>query len=345
MAVTLPLVLLLLDWWPLNRLAGGARRLPALLAEKAPLALLAAAASLVALQAQASGGAVATRAALPAGARAANAVVSLAAYPARTALPFDLAVYYPAARRRLDEPAVLFSGALALAATLAALRARRRRPWLLAGWTWYLATVLPVLGLVQVGAQASADRYTYLPLIGPVLALVWACAARPWGAARAPRAIAAAAVAVFSLMTARQATYWRDALTLYGRAVAVTAGNQWALYNLGLAREADGDREGAARAYREAIRLGPAPEARYGLALALAAGGDAAGAAAELRAAVRETPADPLLRWSLAELLLREGDEAGAVEQLRELVRQRPGRAEYAARLEALLAGRAGAPP
>jgi len=177
MLVTLPVVLLLLDAWPLGRWAGpvgGTRR--RLLAEKAPLLLLSALSAAVTVLAQSRGGSIGDLDAIPLPSRLANAAVSTVWYLGKTVWPSGLALVYP-------HPSIVFpertahllgagaAAAVALAAaTVAAIRSRRERPHLAVGWTWYVVALMPVIGLVQVGTQSRADRYTYLPLIGIFLA-------------------------------------------------------------------------------------------------------------------------------------------------------------------------------
>jgi Tfp pilus assembly protein PilF len=181
MLVTLPVVLLILDWWPLGRARTGAARPVAtgrpgwgsLLWEKAPLALLAAASCVITLVAQRSGGAIAPLEDYGFGARVANAVVSYVRYIGRTLWPADLAVFYPIPREGWPAWTVAGCAILLGAITALTIAVRRRRPYLLAGWLWYLITLVPVIGIVQVGDQAMADRYTYVPLTGLFIMVVW----------------------------------------------------------------------------------------------------------------------------------------------------------------------------
>jgi Flp pilus assembly protein TadD len=334
MVVTLPLVLLVLDYWPLGRFGvrpgapAGRGGGPAVLLEKLPLLALSLLAGLVAIQAQRAGGAVASLSSFPLPARAANALLSAAGYLAKTLVPSGLAVFYPFRPHALGEPAVLAAGALLAAASLAAWRLRRTRPWNLAGWLWYLVTILPVIGLIQVGEQAMADRYTYLPLVGVFVAAGWGIAPvllRRSPAGRALRLATVAALLLLVALTRRQTAVWRNDETLFGHAIRVTTGNWKALYSLGLARDAAGDREGAERLYREAIRTKPDfSVARYSLAMGLDERGRSGEALAELREAARALPGDPVIRMALALMLDREGLTAEAIVNLRDLVRLRP---------------------
>src|SRR6059036_456916 len=217
MVVTLPLVLLLLDVWPLRR--------PwtiALVWEKLPLVLLAAAASALTVVAQRGAGAMASLESLPLAARMAEAVVAFRAYLEKTFWPARLAVFYP--HRPLPIGEVAASCVVLLVVSALAIRERRRRPWLLVGWLWYLVALLPVVGLVKVGEQAMADRFSYLPQIGVLLMIAWAAAD-----AGGSRAVASAggvvALAACVALTARQLDIWRDSVSLFAHASAVSRDN------------------------------------------------------------------------------------------------------------------------
>ncbi len=352
MVVTLPFVLLLLDFWPLGRHRSGTaageeaplRRLAALTLEKIPLLALSVLSSLVTIKAQAAGGAVLSLAAFPLEARVANALLSTVNYIGKTLWPFGLAVFYPFGIHPLMDSRVLAAGALLVAVSAAVMLLHRRHPWLLTGWCWYLVTLLPVIGLIQVGEQAMADRYTYLPLIGIFVAASWELeflARRRVVARRVLAGGAAFVVLLLAWLTQRQTAFWRDSETLFGHAARVTSGNWKAVYNLGLAREAAGDRAGAIALYREAFHINPGlAKARYAYALALDEEGRSVEAIGELRAAVASRPADPVIRMSLALLLTREGRDEEAIATLRELVARNPNVAEGYNNLAVLLTRR-----
>ncbi len=201
MGVTLPFVLLLLDAWPLGRLRGAVERR---VWEKVPLLAMAAAAAAVAVVAQRSVGATHALATTPAD-RLGNAAVSAVRYAADLFWPADLAVFYPF--RPVPAAAAVAAAAVLVVVTAVALRFRRRRPYLLVGWLWFAGTLVPVIGLVQVGMQARADRYVYVPSVGLSVAVVW-LAADVLG--RAGPAVAAAAVAALAVAGHRQVEVWRD---------------------------------------------------------------------------------------------------------------------------------------
>ena len=287
MLVPLPLLLLVLDWWPLGRLApadtarrpgqrawrlGGLTLPPALLLEKVPLLALAAVSSALTLWAQQE-----TRlpgAVLGFGLRLGNAVVAYADYLVLFFAPTGLAVFYPHAESALPRWKIAAAAATLLAATAAALALRRRLPHLLAGWLWYAGMLVPVAGLVQVGRQGMADRYTYLPQIGLGVALAWTAAAacRRRALGRWVRQASLAAIALLAGLAWRQAGFWRDSETLFTRALAVTSGNFVAHANLGVALHERGRIDEAIVHYRAALELQPGfAEIQYDLGNALAA--------------------------------------------------------------------------
>lgn len=233
--VTFPVALLLLDAWPLGRLR--AVRIRERLREKTELFALAAAAGVVTLAAQRAGGALQPLDAIPLGERVANALVATVGYLRRAFLPEGLAVFYPHPRGALPAWQIGGAAVLLVALTALALREWPRRPYLAVGWLWLLLLLAPVIGIVQVGGQAMADRYTYLPLIGLAIAVAWAAFDLvPAGRARrALPALALASLAALAVTTSRQVRTWRDTETLFAHALAVTEGNAVAHVNLGLA--------------------------------------------------------------------------------------------------------------
>jgi len=349
MVVTLPLVLLLLDYWPLSRfpagVAAGAEamrlRFATLLLEKTPLFALSLLAGLVTIEAQTTGGSVTSMATFPLGARIANALLSLVGYCGKAVWPAGLSLFYPFTIHPLTDPGVLAAGAALSAASGAAFFLRRRCPWLLWGWLWYLVTLLPVIGLVQVGDQAMADRYTYLPLVGVFVAGAWGldAFARRWKAPRGALASGAGIVLILLAgLTRHQVALWKDEETLYRHATGVTTDNWWATYGLGLLREISGDRTGALQFYGEAIRMKPDfTKARYTYALLLDKAGRIGEATEQLRVAVHALPADQVIRMRLALLLIREGRDDEAIVNLRELIVRQPDAAEAYNNLAVLL--------
>ena len=233
--VTVPLVLLLLDYWPLQR-ASDFRAWQGLAIEKIPLFVLSAAASLATLFAQTV--TMASLDQLPVLPRLKNAVVSLIAYIRQIFWPTDLAVFYPHPHDQLNIWIVVTAAALVIAITPVAIFVRQKHPYVFVGWFWYLLLLVPVLGIVQAGLQARADRFTYLPHIGITMLLTWTCAdlTQPWRNRRVVlTSMVACAIAASIILAHQQTTYWRDSISLWERALAVTQDNQTAHQNLAAA--------------------------------------------------------------------------------------------------------------
>jgi tetratricopeptide (TPR) repeat protein len=275
MLVTLPFAFLLLDYWPLGRapsLDPRRREWRALLLEKVPFFVLAAASCAVTLAAQHHAGAVVSLGHFPPSARLENALIAYVRYVQLSVWPSGLAVFYPVSFPvpALEVPAC----ALALAAATAlALATRTSRPYLVVGWLWFLGMLVPVIGLVQVGSQSLADRYTYLPQIGLWLAAAFALgeAARKtrWGPVAAGSA-ASLALAACLWATVRQIPVWRDSETLFRHAMDVSRNNFLAENNLGAELDDDGRPGEAVPMLEDASRLNPRnPDIHNNLGLAL----------------------------------------------------------------------------
>ena len=340
MLVTLPLTLLLLDGWPLGRFAAAGRgaglpvpvfrRLAALSVEKLPFLALSAISSTLTILAQRSGGALMEAQAYPL-VRAANAAVSYAAYLRQALWPAGLAVFYPHPGPGLSGWKVAGAALLLAAAAILAVAQFRRRPYLAVGWAWYLTTLLPVIGIVQVGRQALADRYAYVPLIGVFVAAVWAVSELAAALPRALRArVLAAAVctplAALSLCAGRQVVFWRDEISLFERALAVTENNDYihALIALPLFRQ--GRVDATLWHLQQSLRINPANDAvQSNVGLILLDQGRRAEAAAHLRAALRLNPANAKAHFNLARTLVAEGRRPEARAHLLEAVRLEPG--------------------
>jgi tetratricopeptide (TPR) repeat protein len=291
MLVTLPCVLLLLDYWPLGRLRFPISNLRFQILEKLPLFALSAASCAVTLVAQQN--ALSSFAQIPLQSRLVNALRSYAEYVGKMFYPLRLAVLYPYPR---SWPAweLIASGLLLLAVTGLAVRTARRWPYFLVGWLWYLGTLVPVIGLVQVGKQQMADRYTYVPLIGLFLILVWgigdALARRPGGKALSV-ALTALVLLACLVLTWHQAGTWRDSESLWTNALAVTTGNSDACISVGSIRESQGKPGEAIALYRKALEYAPDDAiAHHHLGLALARQGKEQEAVAHLNAALRLDP-------------------------------------------------------
>lgn len=244
MVVTLPILLLLWDYWPLQRVASEAEgsadrpRLLQLVAEKIPLLAMSGFSSWITLYAQRSGGALGNTELLPLGMRAANAVYSYAVYLGKGIWPSGLAVFYPHPEGSLATWKVFVATLLVVAITAVSWLYRERRRYLLVGWLWYLVAMIPMIGVVQVGRQAMADRYAYLPFVGLFIITVWG-GCELFESLRlsstAEIAIATAVLVAYASAAFLQISYWHNSYTLFSHALAVTSRNGIAEDNLGTA--------------------------------------------------------------------------------------------------------------
>jgi Flp pilus assembly protein TadD len=333
-AVTLPLALLLLDVWPLRRifepdaarfsLRPGWQRA---VLEKLPLLALAALASAVTFSVQGEAGALRSDV-VPLPTRVANAGLAYVDYLRDSLWPSGLGVFYPypAARLKSAEPWLAYGVLLALTAACVALA--RRRPSLLVGWLWFLGTLVPMIGLIQVGGQARADRYMYVPLVGLSIALVWGALGGTRGLLRArPVAIAACVAVLVALGVAArtQVRHWRDPITLYERALAVTQNNHNMHGNLGTLLAERGDLEGAERHLRESLRIRPeAGTDRVSLGLVLARRGRWADARREIQRGLDDGAKPAVAHAALGIVAEQERAYPQAIAAYREALRHDP---------------------
>ncbi len=349
MVVTLPFALLLLDYWPLGRIrlpdratAGreGSGRSPVLrpIAEKVPLLALSALSCVLTLLAQ-SGKAVAPLERYPLSGRLANALASYVDYLVKTVWPSHLSAFYPYPRALPylpGSPGSFLQGAAAAAVlaaiTFLALRAARRQPYLATGWLWYLGTLVPAIGLVQVGRQSMADRYTYLPLVGIfVMAAWWASAAFPQARARRKALVVLACAAVLASSAAawNRTGYWKSGVKLFTQALE-TEGNNWFAWKcLAVSHAREGRFDQAVRAYEEELRLVPGnAEGWLDLGVALSYDRHFPAAVEAFRRAAALNPAYPEAWYNLGIALGNKGDVPGSAEAFREAIRRRPGYVE-----------------
>jgi tetratricopeptide (TPR) repeat protein len=386
MLVTVPVIALLFDVWPLKRVTlpfpglmddKRVLRCKKLLLEKVPFFVLSAVMSVVTICAQKN--TVADIAEWPLRMRLANALWSTLLYVQKAIVPWNLAAYYP-----LD-PVPYWKACLAfvvLAATVtAAVTAWSRRPYLLAGVLFYLVTLLPVIGLIQVGGQAMADRYTYIPLIGIFVAISWGAAdlAERFPRVRKTMHLAALALlAFYATATYVQIGYWKDDKTLYSHSLAVTQNNAFAHNILGIAYEKEGKGALAVREYNESLRLNPDdsgtqrnlgitlnnllampadalyhfeianrlqpgnPFTHFQMAKALMNLGRMREAVAEFQKALEIEPNDPFFHNELGMALLQLNDIDAAVSQLSEALRLMPSYGQAAANLQFALGMKGG---
>ncbi len=333
MVVTLVFALLLLDVWPLRRLElAGARWSSAwpLLREKLPLFAMSLASSVITFIVQRQGGTVASGVRLPLDERIGNAVISYVAYLAKTFWPLHLAAYYPYPRT-VPGVEVLASASLLIALTVGVIVLRRGRPYLLVGWLWFLGTLVPTIGIVQVGTQAMADRYTYIPLIGVFIIVAWGVGdvLRAWSRFRMPAAVAAgAALLACAIATRLQIRYWESSATLWKHALAVTTDNYAAHTYYGNALASQGNVDGAIAEYAEAIRIRPDyPEAHNNLGPALAAKGRMNDAIREFTEAIRLRPNYADAHNNLGVALASQGKFDAAIAQYNDALRLDPDHA------------------
>jgi tetratricopeptide (TPR) repeat protein len=340
MLVTLPFVLLLLDYWPLQRVSSGGCRVAAapvrssifvpLLLEKLPFLALSAASCAITLWAQGLGGAIAKISDLPLKLRFANALLSYWRYIWKTVWPANLAVFYPYYQKELTGLVWLAGGLLVVVS--AAVLWFRKFPYLPVGWSWYLGSLVPVIGLVQVGAQALADRYSYLPSIGLFILGVFGLnelAARFRQCRSALIGLATLAVAGCLGATRQQLGHWRNNEALYRHAIDVTHANFVACNNLGTALEAQGRKDEAARWYREALRWKPDyADAHCNLASVYIALERVPEAITEYETALKINPRLARAHYLLANQLLADGDAAGASDHYQTALVLKPDYAE-----------------
>ncbi len=261
MAVTLPFVLLLLDFWPLNRIRDfGFRNFRTLLVEKIPFFLLAIGGCVLTLHAQQS--AIVSTAGLPFAQRIAHALAAYGHYYLAMFAPFNLAVYYPY-KIHLPAQTIVVATLVLVLTTILAIATFRKRPYVAIGWLWYLGTLVPVIGLVQVGDQAWADRYTYLPLIGLFIMVVWLAGDLIKNRLILQSAFALAAAGLM-VLTWMQVGYWKNTRTLFEHANQVTPDNYLAITMLGSLLAGEHRYDDAIASYRKALHYQPAfPEGAF----------------------------------------------------------------------------------
>ena len=325
MLVTWPFVLLLLDYWPLARLKPGT--VWPLLREKIPFLIMAAGMSVVTFVVQKQGGAMAPVQCFSLGLRSGNALLSCVRYLGKLFWPTNLAVIYPFSGYLLVGQ-VLLAGALLAGFSGWVWRQRRRCPFLLTGWLWYLGTLVPVIGLVQVGEQAMADRYTYIPSVGALVVILWG-AGELTRRRRCLRIGLSAALAVALILclvlTRQQLGCWRNGETLFRQALAVTPDYYLIHCGLGTALENQGRTDQAISQYQEALRLKPGDALTCNnLAGLLASQGRTDAAISQYQTALRFKPDYAPAHNNFGALLVKQGRVEEAVSQYQEALRLRP---------------------
>ena len=347
MLVTLPFVLLLLDYWPLNRFkpravtgsvenqplgfrSSGDDKLPILKAvmEKTPLFLMSLFSCVVTVMAQQEAGAISTLEIVPFKLRIANGLVSVVAYMGKMIWPQDLAVFYPHPVSDLQIWKPVVAGLFLLILSTVALWVAQRCRYVLVGWLWYLGTLVPVIGLVQVGEQAMADRYTYVPLIGLFIVVVWGFAdlVKGWRSRRWVVSVSAA-VMVLALMAGSwlQVAHWKNSVRLFKHALDATTNNYVAHYTLGNALALQGNLTGSVSHYNKALQIHPNfAEAHNNLGNALALQGNLTGAISHYNKALQINPDHAEAHRNLAVGLDRQGRHQEAIQHYAEVLRISP---------------------
>lgn len=337
MLVTVPFLLLVLDFWPFGRITppGTTRQWQALLLEKIPFLLLTLASICVTYLVQEKAHAVTM--VLPFGARLANAVASYWQYLGKTFWPVDLAVFYPHPDTRYPESeqwpmwVIALTAAGLLAITLFAFARMNRAPAFASGWFWYLGTLVPVIGLVQVGGQGMADRYTYLPHVGLFVAIIWPAWAflsrRTQSAAvlKSAGAVGAGIAIIFAFLSHQQIKLWRDTETLFTHALRVTRNNSVAHVQLGSRLGERGQFEQAIEHFNKAIQAAPASaDGYFGLGFTYELQNRLEQAMEHYQSAARIRPWDDRVLTRMAGVLYRLGRDVEAVSHWREAIRLNP---------------------
>lgn len=344
MLVTLPCVLLLLDYWPLNRVTSdkwpvrssktGETQLithrpsiAVLFIEKIPFFALSALSCVMTVIAQHRGGAMQTLERVPFSKRAVDAVSAYGSYLEKAVWPVHLSVFYPLPA---TPPWALFTVSVIVLVIISfvAFRMRFTAPWLLVGWLWFLGTLVPVIGLVQVGNQVMADRYTYIPYIGLFIMVAWSGAAL---LKRLPplKPILAAAVSAVVIgcivLTSIQLSYWHDSIRLFTHALAVTKSNVFSEANLSYALSEAGRGREAIPHYEALLKLTPGDiKARYNLGLELISAGEPAEAADQFTEALKHQPNSDKLHNSLGIALSQQGKLEPAAEEFEKAIQLNP---------------------
>jgi Tfp pilus assembly protein PilF len=331
MLVTLPFVLLLLDVWPLGRYrwGGGGAGTSAvrLIGEKIPLFALAAGAGVVTIQTVAAAGALPDMTDMPLDVRIAHALVSYVLYIWKMIWPLDLAVFYPHPGHWplwATASAVLFLGSV----TALCILSLCNRPYIAIGWLWFVGTMVPVIGLVQVGSHGMADRYTYIPLIGLFVLGVWGAEdlfrrfGDDW---RIPAVLSAVLLTILTGLSWRQAQYWRDSSALYGHALRVTENNYLAYNNLGAVLMDAGKYDEAMRHFQKVLEIRPRyPIAHNNAGNLYALRKDYKRAVEHFQKAVQYAPNYYEARRNWGDVLIQKGDPDGALALYEPLRAQNP---------------------
>ncbi|MDD5134307.1 MAG: tetratricopeptide repeat protein [Phycisphaerae bacterium] len=341
MLVTLPFVLLLLDYWPLGRfgtvknkkMSVSQKSFGYLVLEKIPFFVLSAILSIITFFVQRSSGAVADIHNIPLQNRAANAVVSYAEYIGKMFWPANLAIFYPFPQAGLPTWQIAISILLLIAISVFVIRLGRQQKYLPAGWFFFAGTLVPVIGLVQVGDQALADRYTYIPYIGLFIMLAWGLSEL---FSRLPYrkfilGISATIVlAILATYSFRQVSYWKNTETIFSHAIDVTKGNYLAYTNLGDYLSRQGKIPLAIEHYRKSLHLQPnSSSVHNNLGFVLAIQGNYTQAIAHFTQAIQLEPDLAKAHKNLAKAFIAQGRFEQALDQLRQAVQINPNQPDF----------------
>jgi tetratricopeptide (TPR) repeat protein len=342
MLVTLPFILLLLDYWPLDRLKFGARNtkdnnrqgtlLWKLLVEKIPFFILSAASSAVTFVAQRSGGAMSTMEVFSVKVRVFNSAISYFAYIEKMFWPVKLAVLYPHPGKNISSPKAVICIILLVVLTVLFLYLGRRKKYLTTGWLWYLGTLIPVIGLAQVGVQSMADRYTYIPYIGLFIIAAWALRDIVIKLPRLTYPIAITATMVLLLLsvaTCSQLKYWVNSEALFEHTLAVTTGNYFMHNNYANILSDNGQNELAAEHYEKALKIRDRyPEIHNNYSNVLLALGRIDKAIAHGKRAIQLDPTLSAAHYNLGAALLKKGLTGQAIHEFELAVKTNPANAD-----------------
>ncbi len=316
MAVTFPFLLFVIDFWPLKRLGWNRRFSWNIIRDKVLFIVIAAISCTLTLWAQLGGGAVATLVHVSFARRLVNAIASYSEYLIHTVWPTELTVFYPLNQRWSFWPIAL-SACFLLIVTVLATGLRRRAPYLLSGWLWYLGSLVPVIGLVQVGSQRMADRYTYVPLVGIFIIFAWGGSTllqRLKASSVLRLALGVLVASVLIPVSVKQTEYWKNSLTLFSRAVAIERPSAVAQFQLGLSLSTEKRFDEAILHYRKSLALNPeAINTRLNLAMTYLDAGKPEEALVHLKQAQAKAPNDPGVHNNLGMVYLHIGDSASAL--------------------------------
>jgi len=331
MLVTLPVILLLVDFWPLQRVKSQFRQSLRLIGEKIPLFLIALLSSIITLSAQDAGGAVSSLDRFTLLVRLANALTAYAAYILKMIYPANLAVLYPHPGMPAW-PKILSAIFLLAAITFISAKYIKKHPYLMVGWLWYLTTLLPVIGIIQVGRQAIADRYTYIPLIGLFIMIAFGLPALMASLRFKRKIIGAFSVVILLILaglTWQQASHWQNSITLFDHALQVTSNNYVAHNNLGVAMKKHGNIEKATQHYIKALRIEPNyVEARNNLGTVLMAQGQYENALMHFSKALQLQPKNAIMHLNMGLALNNTGQTEKALRHFSQAVNLNPGLAD-----------------